>query len=669
MPLINIGLSELADDVVDAMELAEYKKRRLAGEEPDEIIGNKKKAMADYVREGVPNEKDVAKDKPIKYGTKITKGNIVTASILAGAAATGVYGGAKWLFGPRNKIKQYERELDIIRGEYKFDEGISSNDLESFIKKKHGRRIGRLEEIKSRSLQRKGVLKDETTMLTQELQEGLDAFDRTITSKSIDAATDSFNDNFPKFTEITYDNYGKLLNRVGDVLEADGVPMSSAKSREMVARLKQVLKNDGFDDIALSKLTRIEKALIRRDKSMLVDEFGKEMAEKMLLDKPMSFKEFKRQKDYIMDKAVPKTGRVEARKAYGEFLAEQSPRAAEMLDSGNRSYREFTKIRKAANKAVTPSTGKYDNASTHRWLKHYMKSSEITGYENTVKAIAEGDEIIAQIKAVEGPFQQLKRVKEVKGMITKANMDARKTARKEIRKLSDRIERVNKRLYVESSKAEKMAARTATLKSKQRAVRERHPWRTPGQKQMVGEGLETAGKAAVRNFVSKGMGRLSIAQDVVDIVLYADDPDAWREERMAGKSLPPKHSLARKVIDFTSENGKFPSGKDIKISTTEIREIIDDLGGAEAVMGGQGYEHVDDVQVMPKKFKSKIKRSGGIPPFNITADFAVEEGIMSPLEQKIIMKARQLGRLPSSWDIEITDEEVNQVLEMIGGMI
>jgi hypothetical protein len=483
-----------------------------------------------------------------------TKKLITGGSAILGGSVAGGYGLLKSFYKPAAQIRKKEVLLDDIKKNYLNEPFIASQDVPSRIESKGNIAIQGLRTQEAEGKVKLSELKLGQENIKNNLKADLNNFDKNILSKTIEETADGFKEIAPKFFNKTYENYGNALNQIESSLEKQGKVISTNSFvNEVLNKTEQDALAVGVPPDKLSKISDLKNMLCQGG------------------EKPTTITQLKGSIGFLQND-IPKEALFKLKENWGTYLEKNFPEAGEALSSINKDYRQVALMRNAIYKTVDPNTGMFDKTKLNRMLGMYAKSKVQTGIEDTVKLMAEGNNIATGHGDIGKIFSKLK---EAKGKRIGIETAAEKALQGSVQGQSDvvsRLSSIHKQIEDTKLNTMKWADKADQILSEQKSIATKHPIRSGSVGKSLQRGAMVGERAAIASLARKTIGMMGVVPIISGAVKFINDPAVgWGEQ--LGVSIPKKGTVDRSVLEKFINKTEYPEEMP-KISPEEEFNIL-----------------------------------------------------------------------------------------------
>lgn len=486
----------------------------------------------------------------------------------AGAGATlvgaGTYGAARMFNRPARQILSKEKSLDKIKADYLNEPFVASKDVPGRIQLKSnieqqemGLRLGS-EKTKLQEL------KLQQGNLSRQLGNDLKNFDDQVLSKTVEEFGLQLKETFRKIVKKIYENYGKKLDEFTLTLE------KSNKQLFPQAFAKEVLENTIKDSIAAGvPQEKLGKLLSFRDtfSSSYSNDFN-----------PLTVRHLKGNVDSL-SADLPQAAAIKLRDNWGKFLSNNAKEIKSDFHVIQNDYSKFANMRDSIYAEM--QGGEFDRTKVNKLLFDFAKSKAETGLTDTVRLMAEGNNVVTGMPEIEAHFKKLQGVVSARKTIQSTGKSLIESTRANAESSLSRINDISRQIKESKLNALKWASKADQLLSEQSQIATKHPIRSGGIGRTIRKIGGVAGRAGTaqltRGIISMAVPTIQALTAILQAGEFISDPAVgWGKQ--IGVEVPAKGTLDRFVLEEAIN--KKPIPPEINVSEEEKFLILQKYGRA-----------------------------------------------------------------------------------------
>jgi hypothetical protein len=489
------------------------------------------------------------------------------AAVVGSGAAlvgAGAYTAGRLFNKPQRQIKSKELLLDKIKNDYLNEPLIASKDLPSRIQLK-----GNIEqqEMKINLAGEKSKLQSlriEKGKLSQNLNDVLSDFDNSVLNKTVEEFGLELKNKFPKLVNQTYKNYGNSLDEFTAILDkANKGLFPKAFSNEVI---EQTIKDSIVAGVPQEKLGKL---LSFRD--TFSSEYSNSFA-------PLKVGHLKGNVDSL-SVDLPQAAAIKLRDNWGKFLSNNAPEIESPFHTIQKDYSKFANMRDSLYGAI--DGGEFDRSKMNKLLFDFAKSKAETGLTDSIKLMAEGNNVISGIPEIEPLFKRFKGVISGRKTIESSGTSLIKNKSSEIESTLSRLTDIDRQIQESKLKALTWSSKADKILSEQTQIATKYPVRSGGLGKAVLKAGGVAERASIANIARSVVSRAIVPMQVISSLLQAgeflsDPAVGWGNQ--LGIDVPKKGTVERAVLE--EQINKKPIPPEFNISEEEKFQILYQYGRA-----------------------------------------------------------------------------------------
>jgi hypothetical protein len=475
----------------------------------------------------------------------------------AAAAGAGLYAGGRIFNRPARQIKAKENLLDEIKTDYLNKPFIASGDVPGRIQLKGNMEQQEMKSISTKEQEKLSLLKVEKSKLGKQLGNDLADFDNQVLNKTVEDFGLELKKTFPKVVNTTYDNYTKKLNEYQGILEKKGMTLKASDFAD------SVLNKTGIDAIKLGvPEAELGKLFSLRDvlKSTYRD------------DTSLTLSHLKGNVDALAAD-LPKAAAIRLKDNWGEFMHSKAKGIVPEFDAMQKDYVPFANMRNSIYDEM--QGGEFDTVKVNKMMYGYANGKAVNDINNTVKLMAEGNNIVTGMPEIKPAFEKLQGVISARKTIESSGKALIEGKGLQAESSMARINEINTKIQESKLNAMKWTDKAEQLLSEQAQIATKYPHRAGGVGKAIMKTANVAQRATVAGLAKGLIGRAIMPIQVISAVLQANefisDPAVGWGMAM-GVEVPKKGTPERAVLE--SQINKKPIPPEMNISEEEQYNIL-----------------------------------------------------------------------------------------------